>query len=176
MLVLGVSCAACRPAAPPDRPAGAAEKSPAEETETPPVDSASVTSADEVASWDYRQSTAADLNGDGQAERVIIAADAVLGSRGQPLWEDGHRWAVYAESPAGERTLLYGAFVPNGFAQAAVVASDSEERLRILVQERTPGRIRALEVEYDAPGMARLASDVRYEIEEWLPGAARFQE
>jgi len=42
------------------------------------------------------------------------------GSPGIPLWEDGHRWDVIVED-GDARTLLYGAFVPNGDADAGPV-------------------------------------------------------
>lgn len=102
----------------------------------------------------------------------MIAADVTLSERQVPLWEDGHRWAVYAESAEGRRTTLYGASVPNGFAEAAVLAADSEGRRRVLVQERTPGQVRALEVEYLGPGVAKSRSAAHYQIEQWLPGMA----
>lgn len=138
----------------------------------PPVDTARITSVEEVASWLYRQTASVDLDGNGEAERVVIAADVEVGRDGVPLWEDGHRWAVYVEPDAGERTLLYGAFVPNGFAEAVIVAADDVERPRVLVLERTPQRIRAVEVEYDGPGLARSVFGTSYQVDQWLPGGA----
>ena len=88
----------------------------------------------------------------------MLAADAEVRPDGMPLWEDGHRWALFAESAAGERTLLYGAFVPNGFAEAAVLQPDDQGRRRVLVQERTPEQVRSLDIEYRGPGEARSAS------------------
>lgn len=67
--------------------------------------------------------------------------------------------------------MLYGAFVPNGFAEAAVLAASSEGKRRVLLQERTPGQVRALEIEYDGPGVARSRSAAYYQVEQWLPGA-----
>jgi hypothetical protein len=140
--------------------------------EAAPIDSARIGSVDSVATWAYRRETSADLDGDGAAERVILTADVELGSGGVPLWEDGHRWALVVESARGERTLVYGAFVPNGFAEAAVLAADSQGRRRVLVQERTPQQLRSLEVEYGGPGEARARSAAHYPVGEWLPGSA----
>jgi hypothetical protein len=138
--------------------------------EAAPVDTARVKSA-EVPSWGYRREISADLDGDRKLERIVIAADVRVGPSG-PLWEDGHRWAVYVEPEKGVRTMLYGAFVPNGFAEAAVTAPDDDGHRRVLIQERTPQQVRALEVEYQDPGKARLSSAAHYQIGDWLPGSA----
>ena len=143
------------------------ERNPLEDA---PVDTARV-KVGEVSSWGYRREISADLDGDKRLERVVIAADVRVGPGG-PLWEDGHRWAVYVEPPKGERTLLYGAFVPNGFTEAAILGADDEGKRRVLVQERTPHQMRALEVVYEEPGQARLSSGAYYQLGEWLPGSA----
>lgn len=140
--------------------------------DAPPVDSARVGSADQAAAWRYRRDLSVDLDGDGRAERLVLAAEAEVRPDGTPLWEDGHRWALFAEAADGRRTLLYGAFVPNGFAEAAVLTADAQGRRRVLVQERTPQQVRALEVEYRAPGDARSASAAHYPVENWMPGGA----
>lgn len=134
-----------------------------------PVDTAKIHAAD-VAGWEYRREISADLDGDGKLDRVVIAADVAMGPTG-PLWQSAHRWAVYVEPAKGEPTLLYGALVPNGFAEAAVLDPDQDHRRKVLVQERTPRQIRAMEVEYDA-GKARLSSSMTYPVAEWLPGEA----
>lgn len=69
----------------PDRP---------EERAAPPstllVDSASTASADTAASWDYRRTTVADLDGDGVPERLVLASDV-----------SGHRrWGAHVGRPA----------------------------------------------------------------------------
>lgn len=155
---------ACRPANPP----AAAERNP---LEAPPVDSARVGDVRQAAGWAYRRELSADLDGDGQAERLVLASDVEVRPDGTPLWEDGHRWMLFAETPAGERTILYSAFVPNGFAEAAVLQPDGQRR-RVLVQERTPQHLRSLEVEYRGPGSARSSSSAYYQVESWMPGSA----
>jgi len=154
-----------------EQPSGSRERAP-NPLENPPIDSARVPSADTAAAWIYRKELAADLNGDGATERVVIASDVTLDNGGAPLWEDGHRWAVYVEGASGKRTLLYSAFVPNGFTEAAVLAPDNQGRRRVLLQERTPQQMRTLEIEYDGEGSARSSSGAYYQLGEWLPGAA----
>lgn len=138
----------------------------------PPVDSVRVGSAREAAAWAYRRATDADLDGDGRSERIVIAADVAVSGSGEPLWEDGHRWAVYVEPARGPRTLLYAAFVPSGFAEAAVLTADAAGRRTVLVQERTPWQIRALEIAYAGPGAAESSSSAYYQVERWVPGSA----
>jgi len=150
-------------------PPGAQETNP---LEAPPVDVSRVGSAEVADAWAYRREASADLDGDGTTERIVISADVTISEKKVPLWEDGHRWAVYAEATDGRRTMLYGAFVPNGFAEAAVLAADSEGKRRVLVQERTPSQVRALEIEYLGPGIAKSRSAAHYQIEQWLPGVA----
>ena len=156
--------AACGPADPPR-----AERNP---LEAPPVDSSRVGSVDQAAAWAYRRELSADLDGDGRAERLVLAADAEVRADGTPLWEDGHRWALFVEATDGRRTMLYSAFVPNGFAEAAVLTPDAQGRRRVLVQERTPQQVRALEVEYHGPGDARSSSAAHYQVEQWMQGSA----
>jgi hypothetical protein len=138
-------------------------------SEAAPVDTARIKVA-EVAAWPYRREISADLDGDKKLDRVIITADVRLGPTG-PIWEDAHRWAVYVEPENGDRTLLYGALVPRGFAEAAVLDPDDKGHRMVLIQERTPEQVRALEVEY-RKGKAKLASAASYRIGEWLPGSA----
>ncbi|HEX2207867.1 MAG TPA: hypothetical protein VHG93_09305 [Longimicrobium sp.] len=156
--------ASCRPANPPREAHNPAQ--------APPVDSARVGDVRQVAGWAYQREVSADLDGDGRAERLVITSDVTIHTDGSPLWEDGHRWAVFARSPDGQRTMLYSAFVPNGFAEAAVLQPDGRGRRRVLVQERTPQQVRVLDIEYRAPHDARSTSSAYYQIERWLPGNA----
>lgn len=141
-------------------------------TNPPPVDLTLVGSVEAVAGWSYQREVQADLDGDEQPERVVIAADVGVGPGGRLVWEDGHRWAVFAQSPDGRRTLLYASFVPRGFAEAAVLTPDENGRRRVLVHERRAEQVRALEVEYRGPEAAYSTSDAVHRIQEWLPGSA----
>jgi hypothetical protein len=141
----------------------------------PPVDSSRVRSPQEPSTWPYRRALSADLDGDRREERLVIACDVTLGADGKPLWEDGHRWSVYVEAPEG-RTLLYAAFVPNGFVEAAALAPDDSGKRRVLVQERTPSQLRSLEIAYEGPGAASSSSGAHYQLGTWLEGSAAMPE
>ena len=138
-----------------------------ESLHAPPVDSGRIR-LDEAERWTHRRFVDADLDGDGSPERVVLAADVQTGSRGIPLWEDGHRWAVVVED-GDTRTLLYGAFVPNGDAETAVLSPDSTARRHVLVRERTPQQSRTFVIAYDGPGKARTVSAAYDQVERWLP-------
>ena len=119
--------------------------------------------------WPHRRTIEADLDGDAVLEQVTLVADVTLNERGDPIWEDGHRWAVLVVDGA-ERTLLYAAFVPNGHVEAAVLTADAAtNRRHILVRERTPQQSRSLVIAYEAPGSVRLLSSDDEQVEQWLP-------
>jgi hypothetical protein len=136
----------------------------------PPVDTARVRSPDEPAAWPHRRALAADLDGDGSEETIVLAADVSLAQDGDPLWEDGHRWAVYVDGPGG-RTLLYAAFVPHGHVEAAITQPDFDGRRQVHVEERSPTQSRWLEIAYDGPGRARTASAAHVQVEQRWPDA-----
>lgn len=122
------------------------------------------------AGWPHRLKQRADLNGDGEHETVVLAADVDVDARGRPLWEDGHRWAVLVEHPAGAPpTLLYAAFVPHGTVTAAVGATSAEGGARVVLVERRPERLRVMDLAYHGPGQAQLISDAHYPLHAWLP-------
>ena len=158
LFILWAAVAACDRSAPSSVP---------QSLEPPQVDSTRVRSPADVAGWKHRRALEADLNGDGTKEVVILASDVQLGSDAAPIWEDGHRWAVFVEKP--EVTLLYAAFVPNGLVEAAVLMPDADGRRHVVVLERTPYHARSVVVSYDKPGMARTVSASRHEIDEWFP-------
>jgi hypothetical protein len=167
LLLLALLAPGCGPAAPPGRvgePGAAREPNP---LEAPPVDTARVRTV-EAEAWRHRQALAADLDGDGTAEQVVLATDVELDAAGRPLWEDGHRWAVFVAGDAGP-TMLYSAFVPHGHVEAAIAAAGSDARRRVVVQERTPQRLVVYEIDYDGPGRARTSSAGFSHLERWLP-------
>ena len=124
----------------------------------------------EVLAWAFRQEASADLDGDGSAEVVILASDVSFSTAGVPLWEDGHRWALVIQD-RDRPGLAYAAFVPRGRVEAAVLQPSSEGKREVLVQERTPERLRALTVGYDGPGKIRSVSAAHYQVGTWLPDA-----
>jgi hypothetical protein len=132
-----------------------------------PVDTDRITLA-ESQRWAHRRAIDADLDANGSPERIVLTADVHMSATGVPLWEDGHRWAVIVED--GEaRTLVYGAFLPNGHAEAAVLMPHSTRRRDVLVRERTPQQSRTLVIAYEKPGAARTVSVAYDQVEQWLP-------
>ena len=150
-------CASCSPAS--TGPAGAPP-------EILAIDAGRVTLPD-AANWPHRRAVDADLDGDGSGERLILAADVTLDASGRPLWEDGHRWALFVDDD-GVRILFYGAFVPNGDVEAAVLEAGPTGARHVLVHERTPSQSRRFVIGYDA-GAARTVSVAGDRIERWLP-------
>jgi hypothetical protein len=159
LILLALTLSGCAP----DR--RRAEPNPLEQ---PPIDSVRVGGLAQVAAWRYRERTVSDLDGDGRDETIVLAADVELGTGGEPLWEDGHRWGLYVESAGGERTMLYSAFVPNGRPVAAILQADDGGRRRVLVEERTASQLVVYEIEYAGPGQARLSSAAFSQVERWL--------
>ena len=158
-VLLLIAASGCSPARP---------RQEANPLERVPVDSARVGSASLPAAWKYHEELRADLDGDGSEEAVVLAADVELDMRGNPLWEDGHRWALYVESESGKRTLLYAAFVPNGRATAALLRADDRGRRLVMIEERAASQLVLYEVEYESPGKARLSTAFYSQVERWL--------
>ena len=102
--------------------------------------------------WKYSERATADFNNDGKPETAVITSDVTLDRRGEPLWEDGHRWRLYFEEGDGRRTYAYDRFVPNGRVDAVVGEPRIPgERRTVSLIERTPSQIAVTEVSYDGP-------------------------
>lgn len=117
--------------------------------------------------WQHRTGLDVDLNGDGEPESLVVASDVTVMDSGEPIWEDGHRWAVYVEDSA-QRTLLYSSFLPHGVAEVAIGTAGSDGSRDVLIVERTPQHSRAVVVHYQRAGVARLVSDANYPLDRWL--------
>lgn len=128
-------------------------------------------SARDASGWTHRGEVTADVDGDGSGETVMLTSDVALSAAGEPLWEDGHRWAVLIRD-GQDTTLAYAAFVPQGFVEAAILRPSSDGRREILVQERTPSQLRSLSIGYAGPGRATSTAAAYYQLEEWLPHSA----
>ena len=160
-----LAVAACTPP-PENRPADA-----------PPIDHERVSLGDAVG-WPLQRSLRADLDGDGADERLVVASDVAVDAAGAPMWEDGHRWAVFVvdtpdiESEMGadsSRTLLYGAFLPMGRAEVAVTEPSVGEPPRVFVLSRSVARVTAEDVAYDGPGRARGLGSATFSPTTWVP-------
>jgi hypothetical protein len=105
--------------------------------------------------WNYQQSAGADLDGDGQAERVVLTAKVEL-YRGRPAWDDGQPWQVYIESADGRRTYVYGQRLQLGTLTMRVGLNDAGPATVVLL-EQLPDRISLYEVSYSGPGRVTVA-------------------
>ena len=153
-----------------DRPPTAA----ASVVDAPPIDADQVTLADAL-TWPVQHGLSADLDDDGQDERLVVASDVTAGSDGEPLWEDGHRWAVWVVEPDTDaqgdslRTLLYGDFVQLGRVDVSVMAPSEGQAPGVFVLERGQAQVAALEVRYDGPGVARSQGSCYFQVQRGVP-------
>ena len=110
--------------------------------------------------WNYQQSARADLDGDGQAERVVLTAKVEL-YRGRPAWDDGQPWQVYIETADGRRTYVYGQRLQLGTLTMRVAQRDSAQAATVVLLEQLPDRMSVYEVSYSGPG--RVSGAVRFQ-------------
>jgi hypothetical protein len=145
------------------------------------VDSTSTTSADTAASWGYRRTTVADLDGDGVPERLVLTSDVFLTDDGEPVWEDRQRWAVFVEEDDRTRTLLYAGWAAPGAVSAAVSrvqtpsleGVDSRKTGRtIVVIEQDTRRARLMILAYDGPGRRRFLDAAGTQLDAWVDRVA----
>lgn len=99
--------------------------------------------------WNYYRSGTADLDGDGMAEKIVLATEVEL-VRGRPAWNDGHHWQVYVESPDGVRTQLYTQRLQLGTLTLRLTSGTGEPK--ILLVEHLPDGIKVYEIEYKGAG------------------------
>lgn len=139
----------------------------------PPIDPVLADSVSVSREWGYQQMVEVDLQGDGTTEVLVVAADVATSPTGEPYWEDGHRWMVRVDDDS-ESTQLFSGFVPNGQVEAGILTGDAG-RHPVLIVQRTPFGIRFHEVEYLAPGDARLISSANYMMDQWVPRGPGWQ-
>ncbi len=101
--------------------------------------------------WKYVQRAKADFDGDGNDETAVLIADVTLDARGNPLWEDGHRWQLYFEEADASRNYVYARFLPNGKLEASVTVPDEEKMPTVVLREVTPHTLGIYEVRYAGP-------------------------
>lgn len=106
--------------------------------------------------WNFQRSAEADLNGDGQLERVVLTARVEL-YRGRYAWDDGQPWQVYVEAADGRRTYLYSRRLQLGTLTMRISHSEPGEPASIILFEHLPDRLSLYEADYAAPGQATVA-------------------
>lgn len=109
--------------------------------------------------WNYHLSTEADLNGDGQSERVVLTARVEL-YRGRPAWDDGQPWQVYVESADSSRRYIYAQRLQLGTLAMRVGVGDGAQRASIVLLEQLPHQLGVYESVYF--GLDSIATSVRF--------------
>ena len=115
--------------------------------------------------WRYVQRATADFDGDGQNETAVLIANVELDQRGEPLWEDGHRWQLYFEEADSTRTYAYARFLPNGKLEASVTVPDEEKLPTVVLRELTPHLLGIYEVRYLGPQRSQSVRHLHRELE-----------
>jgi len=100
--------------------------------------------------WNYQLSSQADLNGDGQPERVVLTARVEM-IRGRPAWDDGQPWQVYIEAPDRRRTYVYAQRLQLGSLTMRVGRSDAGQPATVVLLEHLPDRLGLYEAAYMGP-------------------------
>jgi hypothetical protein len=106
--------------------------------------------------WNYRQDAEADLDGDGNPERVVLTARVEV-SRGQLLWDDGQPWQVYIEAGDGRRTYLYAQRLQLGTLTMRIGLGAPDGATTVVLLEHLPDRMSLYEVAYAGPGRASVS-------------------
>lgn len=115
--------------------------------------------------WAYQQTVSADIDGDGTNESVVLISDVQLDARGQPMWEDGHRWQVYVQEADGAVTRLYARFLPNGKLTADLAIPPSGTGLWPVLLEQTPFHIGVYEFRYGGPNRVEVHKRLDRELD-----------
>ena len=110
--------------------------------------------------WNYHRTAEADLDGDGEAERVVLTARVEL-YRGRPAWDDGQPWQVYVQESDGRRTYVYARRLQLGALTMRIAQPTDGETPTIVLLEHLPDRMSVYEATYSATGDA--AAVVRFE-------------
>lgn len=109
--------------------------------------------------WDYRQTVAADLDGDGANDTVVVMA-RVERSPDNPreyLWDDGQPWQVFVESPQGEKTPVYSRWVQIGQLKVLIGEEKDDGKHDLVLLELAGAGISLYRVEYDGPKQVKSA-------------------
>lgn len=114
--------------------------------------------------WNWQHSAQADLDGDGQAERVVLTARVEM-RRGRPAWDDGQPWQVYVEAPGGRRTYVYAQRLQLGTLAMRVSRAEAGQPATIVLMEHLPDRLGVYEATYQGPGRASVATRYRKDVD-----------
>ncbi len=84
-------------------------KPPAQQTE---IKSQSL--PDEIFAMNEVTSYVGDTDADGTDEKVVLATSAQRSAKGEFMWDDGQKWALYVEEGGGEAYVLVDEYVQTG--------------------------------------------------------------
>jgi hypothetical protein len=118
-------------------------------TDTSLVYPGQAVAVDSSSHWQYRKYSFYDLDGDGIQEKIVILANVELSSNGEPAWDDGQRWEVRIEEPAGTKTRVFAQYVQFGEVQGYITNQDGQ--LALLLLEKSSNYLRGSEVIYLGP-------------------------
>lgn len=107
------------------------------------------------ASWQYRESVAADLDSDGANETVWVTARASWNGRSWDF-DDGQPWQVYVEEADGQRTYLYSRWVQIGTLEVGI--SEEKGQPSVVILERQGFSFSLYRIYYGGPGVQRVES------------------
>lgn len=138
------------------RPEPPAAKAPPADTAARLVDTAMAPAVGGEGGWSYWRTAVADLDGDGEAERIVATARVEL-YRGRPAWDDGQPWQVYVEEADGTRTYVYARFLQLATLEVRVARPEENRPATLVLIEHLPDRLGVYEVEYGGPGRAAAA-------------------
>lgn len=69
---------------------------------------------DEISAMNEVTSYVGDTDADGTDEKVVLATSAQRSAKGEFIWNDGQKWALYVEEGGGEAYVLVDEYVQTG--------------------------------------------------------------
>ena len=69
---------------------------------------------DEISAMNEVTSYVGDTDADGTDEKVVLATSAQRSAKGEFMWDDGQKWALYVEEGGGEAYVLVDEYVQTG--------------------------------------------------------------
>ena len=104
---------------------------------------------------------------------LILYVDAVKGSNGQFMFNDGNTWMLVLETSAGKFALYPRSFISIGGLDCTVYnawssTSNSYDEFHVVITERTAGSYRVFDCAFDASEQA-FATTTIYEVENINP-------
>jgi hypothetical protein len=114
--------------------------------------------------WNYQRSAEADLDGDGQLERVVLTARVEL-IRGRPAWDDGQPWQVYIEGSDGRRTYVFAQRLQLGTLTMRLGRSEVGQPAPVVLLVHLPDQLSLYEVSYLGPTKFSVATRFQRDLD-----------